>query len=177
MNYLLVGAGVLVAAVAILFACLFRRLNAPDRERLPNLEWCQGFSIHRYRPMERLFSEEDYQFLAAQCGYSPEMGRRLKAQRRRIFRHYLRGLSRDFSRLHTAARFMLLHAPQDRPDLAIQLFRQRLLFRYALLSVHSTLVLQTLGVGTVDVRRLVQALESMGSQFRQLAAVPQPSVA
>jgi hypothetical protein len=128
--------------------------------------------------MERLFSDADYRFLAAQPGYSPEMARRLKVQRRRIFRHYLRCLGRDFQRLHTAARFLLLHSPQDRPDLVLALFRQRLVFRYALMMVNGRLVLQTLGVGTVDVSGLVQALESMGSQFRQLAAVTaQPSVA
>jgi len=126
--------------------------------------------------MERLFSEEDFRFLAGQPGYSPGLSKRLRAARRGIFRRYLRCLRRDFDRLHAAARFLSVHSPEDRPDLAVALFRQRLLFRYALVTVHCHLVLQTLGIGTVDVRRLVQALESMGTQFRQLAAVARPAV-
>lgn len=177
MNYVLVGAAVLVAAVALLFVYLFRRLISPDRDPQPSLEWCSHFTIDKYRPMERLFSDGDHRFLAAQPGYSPQIGKELKAARRRIFRYYLRSLSRDFDRLHRAARFLLLHSPQDRPDLVAALFRQRLVFRYVLLGVHCRLVLQTLGIGTVDISGLVKALEGMGNQFRQLAAATQQSPA
>jgi hypothetical protein len=177
MNYVLLGAGLAVAAVALLFVHLFRRLISPDRDPQLSLDWCTQFSIDKYRPMERLFSDEDYRFLAAQPGYSPQITKRLKAERRRIFRHYLRCLGRDFKRLHTAARFLLLHSPQDRPDLATALFRQRMVFRYAMLMVHCRLVLQPLGIGTVDVSGLVQALEGVGNQFRQLAAAAQQSLA
>jgi len=175
MNYVVVGSAVLVAAVGVLFVYLFHRLNSPARHRPPSVEWCNQFSIARYRPMERLFSEGDFGFLAGQPGYSPGMSRRLRTTRRRIFRQYLRCLGRDFSRLHAAARLLSVLAPQDRPDLAIALFRQRLQFRYALATVHSRLALQALGIGTVDVSRLVQALEGMGTHFRQLATVARPA--
>jgi len=175
MNYVVVGSGALVVAVGVLFLYLFRRLTAPARNRQPSLEWCNQFSMARYRPMERLFSEEDDRFLASQPGYSPGLSKRLKAARRRIFRQYLRCLGRDFDRLHAAARFLSVHAPQDRPDLAVALFRQKLLFRQALLMVHGRLALQAVGIGTVEISRLIQALEGMGTQFRQLAAVPRPS--
>ena len=129
MNYVLVGAAVLVTAAAALFVLMFRRLNSPDHDPQPSLEWCNQFTVQRYRPMERLFSEDDGRFLAAQPGYSPRMLQRLRAERRRIFRHYMRCLGRDFDRLHTAARFLLLASPDDRPDLVMALFRQRLVFR------------------------------------------------
>lgn len=177
MNYTLVGAAVLVAAAASLFVLLLRRLNSPDHDPEPSLEWCNQFTVQRYRPMERLFSEDDFRFLATQPGYSPRIAQRLRAERRRVFLHYLRCLCRDFDRLHTAARFLLLDSPQDRPDLVMALFRQRMTFRYALLTVHGRLTLQGLGLGTVDVRGLVAAVEKMGNQFRELAAVPQQSVA
>jgi hypothetical protein len=77
-------------------------------------------------------------------------------------------LSRDFDRLYTAAKFLLLHSPQDRPDLASALLKQRLIFRYAMLAVECRLVLQTAGVGKVDVRGLVRALEAVRDQLRQL---------
>jgi len=117
MNYALLGAAVLVAAAAFGFIFLFRRLISADRDPRASLEWCGQFSIEKYRPMERLFSDEDYDFLAAQAGASAGITKRLRVARRRVFRQYLRCLSRDFDRLYTAAKFLLLHSPQDRPDL------------------------------------------------------------
>src|SRR5215471_20655160 len=58
------------------------------------------FSLARYEPMGRLLAEEDFVFLAAQPGYRPEIGAKLRRERRQIFRLYLRELSRDFHRLH-----------------------------------------------------------------------------
>lgn len=177
MNYLLISAGALVTLTALGFFVLFRRMVSPDRDALAILEWCSQFSIAKYRPMERLFSDEDYEFLAAQPGYSPAIRRRLQAERRRIFRQYLHNLSRDFGRLHMAAQFLLLHSPQDRPDLAAALFRQKLIFRYALFTVECRLVLQTFGIGKVDVRGLVQPLEALRGQFQQLSMAVVPSAA
>ncbi len=119
--------------------------------------------------MERLFSPEDYEFLAAQPGFTPRLARRLAAERRKIFRRYLRCLRRDFDRLYLATKLLLLHAAQDRPDLAVALFKQRLTFQFALAAVYCRLALQTLGLGTVDARGLVSALQAMRDQLRALS--------
>ena len=177
MNYILCGAGVLVALSALGFALLFRRLISPANNPLSNLEWCSQFSTATYRPMERLFFDEDYDFLAAQPGASAKLSKRLRVTRRRIFRQYLRCLSRDFDRIYVAAKFLLLHSPQDRPDLASALLKQRLVFRYAMAAVECRLVLQTVGIGKVDVRGLVGPLDAMQSQLRQLTAGFQQSLA
>lgn len=168
MNVALAGAAVLALLVALAFLLLFRRLTAREKDGEADLEWCREFSIARYRPMERLFVEEDYDFLAAQPGFHPKISRKLQAERRRVFRHYLRCLRRDFDRLSTAAKTVLLHASQDRPDLASVLLKQRLVFSYAMLVVECRLALQTIGVGRVDVRRLVSSLEAMREQLRLL---------
>lgn len=177
MNFAFSGAAALAVLVAIAFFFLFRRLISRERDAHPDLEWCREFSIARYRPMERLFVAEDYDFLAAQPGFQPKIYRKLQAERRRIFRHYLRCLRRDFNRLSTAAKLLLLHAPQDRPDLAALLLKQRLVFTYAMAGVQCRLALQTVGIGRVDVRRLVGSLESMRAQFGQLSQRGVPSVA
>jgi hypothetical protein len=177
MNYALAAAALLVALTALGFFFLFRRLMSSDRDPHANLEWCIQFSIAKYRPMERLFFDADYSFLAAQPGYSPNIARKLQGERRRIFRYYLRCLTRDFERLHTAAKFLLLHSPQDRPDLVTALLKQKLIFRYAVLCVHCRLVLQPLGLGGIDVRGLVQPLDAMREQLRQLTVAAQQSVA
>ena len=177
MNYALLGGGVLVAAAALGFVLLFRRLISAERDPRASLEWCSQFSIEKYRPMERLFFDGDYDFLAAQEGASAKISKRLRAGRRRIFRQYLRCLSRDFDRLYTAAKFLLLHSPQDRPDLASALLKQRLIFGYAMAAVECRLVLQTAGVGKVDVRGLVSALETMRGHLRQLTVRMEESAA
>jgi len=158
----------LLALVAVAFFFVFRRLVSRHKEADADLEWCRDFSIARYRPMERLFVEDDYDFLAAQPGFHPRISRKLQTERRRVFRHYLRCLRRDFDRLSTAAKMVLVHAAEDRPDLATTLLKQRMVFRYAMLVVEFRLTLQTLGIGKVDVRRLVSSLEAMRDQLRQL---------
>ena len=168
MSYALVGALVL-AILAVLFFILFRRLIAGEKDAHADLEWSNEFSIAKYRPMERLFLEEDYDFLAAQPGFHPKIFRKLQAERRRVFRHYLRCLRRDFGRLYSAAKALLLDAPADRPDLAKTLLKQRLTFNYAMATVEVSLLLQSFGIGTVDVRRLVDAVEGMRQQLRYLS--------
>jgi len=55
--------------------------------------------------------------------------------------------------------------------------KQRLVFRYAMAAVQCRLVLQTVGVGKVDVRGLVSVLETMRDHLRQLSAGMEQSVA
>ncbi len=162
-------AGGLALAVVLVFLALFRRLVGRGRATEPDLAWSSEFSIAKYRPMERLFLEEDYDFLAAQPGFHPRISRKLQAERRRVFRHYLRCLRRDFDRLSTTAKLLLLEAQQDQPELARSLVRQRMMFSLALTMVQLRLVLQPLGLGTVDVHRLVEAVEGMREQLRSLA--------
>ncbi len=163
----------LFAAVALLLG--LRRLAHRKPETVPDLEWCRNFSVAKYRPMERLFVQEDYEFLSAQPGFNREIFRRLQAERRRVFRRYLHALGRDFDRLLAAAKVLLVHAAEDRPDLAKMLVSQRLMFSYALAVVHCRLVLQGFGIGTVDVRPLVGALDALRMELRsisQFAQVP-----
>lgn len=158
-----------VVGVAILL--LVRKLAGPATVSQCDPEWITNFSVARYRPMLRLLDEADYKFLASQPGYSKKYIDRLRAERRAIFRAYLRNLVRDFHRLHMAARMVLVYAPQDRPDLAMTLMRQRFLFTFAIMSIECRLLLHTLGIGTVDVRNLLQALDNMRINVGDLSAV------
>lgn len=161
------------AALALLFAfgflLIIHRLAHRKPDTVPDLNWCRNFSVAKYRPMERLFLQDDYEFLAAQPGSKREIVRRLQAERRRIFHRYLRALGRDFDRLLWAAKALVVHSAEDRPDLAKVLLRQTLMFDYALGVTHCRLVLQGFGIGTVDVRPLVGALDAMRLQFSSAA--------
>jgi len=150
---------------------LVRKLAGPATVSECDPEWIAKFSIARYRPMLRLLDEADYEFLASQPGYSKEFIENLRTERRAIFRAYLRSLVRDFHRLHLAARAVLVHATEDRSDLAMTLVRQRVTFTLAIMTVEYRLVLHALGLGTVDVRGLIAAVDGMRANVRNLAAV------
>jgi hypothetical protein len=160
-----------VIGVGILL--LVRKLAGPATVSECDPEWINNFSIARYRPMLRLLDETDYKFLALQPGYSKNVIENLRAERREIFREYLRNLVRDFHKLHLAARMVLVYAPQDRPDLAMMLVRQRVLFTFAILAVECRLMLHVFGIGTVDIRNVITALDNMRANVSGFAAAQQ----
>jgi hypothetical protein len=127
--------------------------------------------------MERLLSEEDYSFLASQPGFDKKRLRRIRSERRRVFRGYLACLSRDFSLVGAALRLMMMYSTQDRPDLAGILYKQQALFAFGMLAVQWRLVLHTCGLGTVDIRGLVSAMESMRLELRQMIPADGAAVA
>ncbi len=122
--------------------------------------------------MERLLAAEDVAFLAAQPGFTRAMRRRFLAERRRIFRVYLRNVARDFERLHRAARVLMLCAPYDRPDYAAALVRERLRFERMLMLIRWRLLVNRMSGASVEVSGLVNALGAMNAQVRSLAAAP-----
>ena len=137
--------------------------------------WLEDFSISKYRPMLRLLSEDDYEFLASQAGYQGKIATQLRSERRKVFRAYLRNLVRDFNRLHHVAKMMAVHSTKDRPEFAVALMKQRLTFSVAVTSVKVRLVLHAAGVGAVDVRNLIDSLDHMRTNVHSL--VPQSSQA
>jgi hypothetical protein len=162
----------LLAVIALVLLVLVRKLTGPATVAECDPDWISNFSVARYRPMMRILDDTDYKFLECQPGYSKKFVQRLRSQRRAIFRAYLRNLVRDFHRLHLAARMVLIYAPQDRPDLAMTLVKQRLLFTFAIISVEYRLILHGLGLGTVDVRNLLGALDHMRANVVNLNPDP-----
>jgi len=158
----------LLAAVAAM------RWHAYRRE--PDHEGGSGeFLLSRYRLMERLLAGEDFLFLAAQPGYRPEIGAKLRRERRRIFRLYLRELAGDFRRLHAEARRMIANSTAEHSELVGVLMRQQLTFRFGLAAIELRLALNGLGLGLVDVRGLVDSVEAMRLDLaRFLASAPAP---
>ena len=159
-------------AVILLYRNLASRQNG-DFSMDQSLALAPG----KYRPMERLLQEEDFRFLSSQPGFSARLGRRFRTERRRIFRAYLRSLSMDFGRVSKACQMLVIHAAEDRGDLAKGIVRQRLLFALGILAVEGRLMLHAAGVGTVDVSGLVESLETMQAQIQMLLTPPQAAMA
>ncbi len=154
------------------FIFLFRKLASRTGAKAFTAEWLESFSLEKYAPMERLLNRGDFEFLASQPGYRPEIARRLLAERRRVFSGYLQLLVRDFNRLHGAAKAMLVHSQQDLPEFAQALWRQQIAFYYAVSMLRCRVALYPWGWTGVNVRKLAQPLESMRTQIRQLAQEP-----
>jgi hypothetical protein len=160
-------------ALAILIAAsvfLFRALASRPDQTTCSLEWLDSFSLENYAPMQRLLDSGDVEFLSSQPGYRPEIGKRLMAERRKIFRGYLRLLILDFSQLIGLGKLMVVYAAGDRAELARALWRHQISFHFAVFAVQCKLALHPLGWSVPDVRKLVQALETMRDQIQAMAS-------
>src|ERR1700678_1608564 len=119
---------IVIALLAGCFAGLFWRLASRFDAQQCTAEWLDRFSVKSYAPMERLLDRNDLAFLASQPGYRPEIGKRLMAERRKIFRAYLRLLVRDFNQLIGIGKLMVVYSNLDQQEFARSLGRQQVKF-------------------------------------------------
>src|SRR5258708_1222850 len=154
-----------VAAFAMLLVKLWSRSRKPAPDPL---HWLEEFSAPSYPPMERLLDCRDYGFLVAQPGYHPSIARRLRRERIGIFQAYLGGMIRDFHRLLKAARYIVVYSHDDQLAFARTLWRMRLQFYGSVLAVETRVLLHICGIGRVDARRLLAALQRIESYTHQL---------
>ncbi len=113
-----------LAAWAIWRLRLYRSANSNEESQsysFDSLPYQSGF-------LENLLNHSDFEFLAAQPGYRPHIGRNLRRNRERIFRLYLRELASDFHRTHRAAREMVAQAGEQHADIVGTLVRQEWTF-------------------------------------------------
>jgi len=132
-------------------------------ESLPETapEMAMGIAMDRYRPMARLFNEEDLDFLASRPGYRPEMAAAMRRSQRRIFRMYLTELTADFHRLHAAARRIAVDAPAQNAEIVDSLVFQQASFWRILVGIEVRLALDWAGLGTADARGLLAVVEQL----------------
>jgi hypothetical protein len=129
----------------------------------------------RYRPMERLLRESEWEYLRQQPGFSPAILRTMKAERRKLFRGYLSSLSSDFAAVCELLRILMVQSSVARPDLAIALGKFRLQYSVALVKIEFRLMAHAIGISSIqiDVSNLIRSLDELGSQLR-LAATLSP---
>ena len=154
-----------LALLAPVLARLFRRCEIA--EITP--EWLENFSIAVYYPMQRLLSDEDFQFLARQPGFDLSLYRKLRRERLLIFRQYLKRLISDFNRLHTAARVLIARNQEDRSDLMMRLLKLKVRFSLAVLQSELSYFCCRIGIGTLAVRSMIARLEEMSAELNSLA--------
>jgi hypothetical protein len=127
----------------------------------------------RYLPMLRLLADGDLQLLST----NQALLKKVRAERRRLFRTYLGYLTKDYARLLGGLRLAMVQSGVDRPDLAKALARNRMLFTMVVCKVQYRLALHALGIGKVDVSGLVAAFDAMRTQVAAFQSVSIPSAA
>jgi hypothetical protein len=126
-------------------------------------QWLDELSMDRYRPMLRLLSAEDFQFLRTQPGFTPRMATEVRIQRCRIFHGYLRALESDFAIICAILAFVMP---------GTDLRRYRMLFALGVAAVRVRVWLYRWGLGAVDTSGIVQLFEMVRKKLRvPLAAV------
>ena len=129
-------------------------------------------SVERYRPMLWLLDTSDCEsIIAIAPEHSRLLRRRCRAERRSLFRIYLREMGADHARIVGAIRCVLVESQSDRPDLAKALYHCQLKFALAMVSVQFRLLLHAMGTGTIEARSLVAAIESIQLQLQDMVFV------
>ncbi len=131
-------------------------------------------SLSFYAPMERLLSESDFRFLKGRTEIPNATIRRLRSDRRKLFRKYLGYLSVDFTGIVTELRAMMLDSDVSRPDLVRSLIWMQVVFAFAVLAIEARLALHACGIHTVSISaaRLTEGLASMRLELRHMQSVP-----
>lgn len=119
--------------------------------------------LAKYRPMLRLFSERDREFLQHQAGYRPEIWRQLASGRRRIFAKYLALLVRECRQLHRAGEQLCSNLSGENRSVRRLLTHERVRFAGQLLRLRAELLLYRLGLARPDAGPLVRSLQELYS--------------
>lgn len=130
--------------------------------------------LETYQPMNRLFAEEDFQFLSRS---RPDLVKRLRRQRQQVLRLYLRELRVDFARVYAFCRRL---APKSAdPNFAGAITQQALSFYGLFLILHVRCTLGWFLHVRVDTVDLVGAFDRLrqAAQATLSAMAPQPAMA
>lgn len=134
-------------------------------------QWFESFSAFRYLPMRRLLSREEEDFWIAsavrQSGSESQARAAFRAERRRMFREYLRLIRDDFARLSDGVRQAVIRSQSDRTAEVETLLRLELGFRRLLLMAELRLTFHWLGVKPVDASVLIDALQGFEHSLRE----------
>ena len=165
-------AAFVVGFLIVAFTLLFWRLASRSDNQASTADWFESFSMDSYAPMERLLDPGDFDFLARQPGYQPQIGARLLKERKKLFLGYLRFLIGDFNQMLRIAKLMIVSATEDRAEFARVLWRQRVTFYWAVCALRVRVALYPMAWTPLEVSKLVQALDHIREQVIQMGFQP-----
>jgi hypothetical protein len=171
---LFVIVGILALLHAVCLAFLYYRLVLASRSFQIDPEWWKSFTPHRYSPIARLLDESDFDYLREQQGCNSEIIRELRRRRISVFEGLLREMTADFGRLQAMGQLMLSAGVAD-ASLREALFQQKVQFTIGLVRVRMQLVGYRMGIGRVDVRRMLEAMRLSATMLRPDSMAPSAS--
>lgn len=127
----------------------------------------ENFSLTSYKPMLRLASQLDRQFLTAV--HSDKLAACYRGIQRDLLREYLRDASRDFNRLYEIATAKAVRAASDPGDLSMALFEQQMTFILSVWGIEARLLVDGWLPFGCDLKPLIAHLEGLVQQTRELA--------
>jgi hypothetical protein len=131
-------------------------------------EWFEDFSSFRYLPMRRLLSADEEEYWMESTEGSPYRRDEFRAERRRLFREYLRLIRSDFGRLSQGVRLCTVHSTEDRSVDISRLVNLEWSLRKLLWQAEFTLMFHWLGVKPVDATQLINALQGFEFSLREI---------
>jgi hypothetical protein len=154
-----------VAATIVILA--WRRAWRKREDRLEVVAaWLENFSPATYLPMLRLANSGDSGYLNSRSG--PEAAARYRQMQRRMLREYLRGLSRDFHRLHTVASESPRRSRIERENSALVLIEEKLEFIFAVWIIELHLFLDKFSPCTINPRPLLANVDELTARAREV---------
>jgi hypothetical protein len=152
-------------------------VNFSVRSQASEMKTAFTRSADFYRPMARLLAAQDFHFLRSRPEISARSLRRMRSDRRRIFRKYLRSLGLDLAIIMSQLRVVMVESPESRVDLAATLLKSRLLFAGMMIAIECRLFLHACGVNgiAISVTPLTEGLAQMRRTLELF--VPQPALA
>ncbi len=167
-------AGIEFAAAAAVAAAIALWMRINDyRRAFRKAEPASEYAPARYRPMARLFSGADSEFMARYVS-CPKISAQWQRAQRRIVRLYLRELAVDFLRIHREARAMAAHSPEQYADVIPALFRQQAAFWRALIWIELRLAfafVPGLRLSRINPEPLLGPLQAILRETRQTASL------
>jgi hypothetical protein len=127
----------------------------------------ENFSLNSYKPMLRLASQLDRNFLTA--AHSDRLAKCYRGIQRDLLRAYLRDASRDFNRLYAIATAKAVRAASDPGDLSMALFEQQMTFILSVWGIEARLLFDGWTPFACDLKPLIAHLEGLAQQTRGLA--------
>ena len=131
-------------------------------------EWFEEFSSFRYLPMRRLLSGEEEEYWMQSTDGSKYLREEFRAERRRLFRGYLKLISFDFGRLSQGVRLCLVHATEDRTVDISHLVSLEWSLRKLLWRAEVSIMFHWLGIKPVDATQLINALQGFEFSLREI---------
>ena len=150
-------------------AMIFRLLRKISWDRLSQDQSSDFLNIerHSYRPLERLLDPSEYEFLR-KCGMSGKKLWHFRAQRRKLFRLYLRQVEHDFLMAQRVLCALQAQGAADSPLLAREFAKQWLVLFRNLLMAELRLALHAIGFHTGPGAALLRPLEMLQAEVRML---------